>query len=263
MKNDKLLNAIGQVDDELIQEAETVIRPEGLGEKNKAVSIGWRRWGACAAALLVVAGLGYGALSQLHMGSTSSGSQETASYQEDAEIAAEDTAEAAAEAMESPQSEETAPAQGNSAAEKATVEDAESGDAQEGAYYSAQVNGTDLLLGGFSWSVVGEDGEVTSTISDSAFILDCKDLVPTVEGVGGTVTLTFDAAPDSLTAQAYPADSWGLSWDEAEATDLTVDGLTVTLPDSTSGWIVVATAEWADSGDSTPYGTCSYYFAVE
>lgn len=53
MKNDKLLDAIGQVDDSLIDEAEHVRR----APKPKPTPSFWRRWGSLVATLILVIGL--------------------------------------------------------------------------------------------------------------------------------------------------------------------------------------------------------------
>jgi hypothetical protein len=57
----------------------------------------------------------------------------------------------------------------------------------------------------------------------------------------------------SLTAVAYPGDSWGS--DDAEPISLSVEGTTVYLPDGENDWILELTTTW--EGDD--YSGNAYY----
>ncbi len=117
MREEKLLEAIGEIDDRLIEEA-------APGKKKKARHINWFRYGSIAACFLLVVILVYGA-STIRMGSKEESAADTAApeefIQEDAAIEEsaveeEAAAEAPAETDEVP-AEEEAPAMEEAPAE--------------------------------------------------------------------------------------------------------------------------------------------------
>lgn len=133
MREEKLLEAIGEIDDRLIEEA-------APGKKKKVIHINWFRYGSIAACFLLVIILAYGA-STIRMGSKEESAADAAAPEEfiqedttveESAIEEEAAAEAPAETEEAP-AEEEAP-EGEVPAEEAPAEDApaeEEGPAEE------------------------------------------------------------------------------------------------------------------------------------
>ncbi len=266
MKNDKLIDAIGRVDDDLIEEAETMTNPEGLPEKNgsRILRGPWKELLPTAAVILLVVGLGFSMFTWGGFGSGSSsssaGPDSSTAYEESTTEASSEDAEEV-EAGEDTVGSSEIPIETEAAGEEAeeaeeTQESASTSEPDFPGPLPAYIGETELLLGNYTWT----NGDETAAPYD-AYILDCEDLVPVVQMTDGAVTLEFEEAPDDLTAICYPGDAWGLTDIEVASVELTVQGTTVYLPDSTSDWIVVATATW-DSWQSWS-GACEYWFVAE
>ena len=268
MRHDKLLDAIGQVDDSLIDEAEYILR---FPKQKKAV-IHWGRWAATAAALALVIGLGYGAMTRFPMGMGGSGSAASSSTDNAAEAPAEAPAGDSAEGDSSYSSSENGIWEETPAAEMPEIAaPAESAPAEEKAPAgevevitltdppTLYVSGTAIRSGNYEWTSPDGD-EMRTVIACGASPLDKEETITRIS-LPASRMVFLDIAEDGLTdisAYCYPGDSWGN--DQAEPVELAVDGTTITLPDSTQDWIVVVNMTWEAE---TYHGRAEYDFLIQ
>jgi hypothetical protein len=251
MKQEKLMDAIGQVDDRLVEEAEQVTRLSG-GQIPRRTN--WKRWGGLAALLVLVIGIWAGGTglrnwnenqysgssssdmaASVNEGTTADGSEIAESEEaapEDAEPAAGDTVESA---------EEESAAEDQSQAQGAVTEPP-----------MLLVDGTQLALrsGSYDWTVEDGSGSAHTVIACGADVLQMEDTIDVLSDWDSD-QLTFTAAEGnltSLTAVAYPGDSWDS--EDAEPITLTVEGTTVYLPDGENDWILELTTTWEGEGYS-------------
>ncbi|MCD8085825.1 MAG: hypothetical protein LUF28_05800 [Clostridiales bacterium] len=254
MKHEKLLDAIGQVDDDLVREAEEVKAlavPHASGQ--------WKRWTALAAVAVLAVGLFWArawvdsAVSADTAGvatAEDSASQEAADgdyVQESAEAAEGEDTQESAEATEevTPVESEGLPllsvrgADGQTTVEGETLQTA----AEDALTEADEEDGIDAAS--------DEMAEDTDGVS-SGGAEDSENLpAVTYDPALGTVTLTFDGeAPASVTAVCTSADSGG-------ETVLTVTDGVLTLPEGGGSWRVTVTAQW-ENGER-----CAYTFRAE
>lgn len=257
MRNGKLLDAIGQVEDSLIEEAERVTR----FPKPRRNGIPWKKWGGIAAALILVAGIGCGALSQRGFwgsGSSSSDSSGVASSEiaQEAESAVQEQGDMTAETPapeEAPAEEEPATAEGSgSEAEDYTYAETEELLTDPPVLY---VSGTAVRSSNYRWSVSPDE----TVIACGPLVLETEETITAVE-VSGQAPLTLrtvETGLKSISAFCYPGDSWGN--DQAEPVELAAEGMEITLPDDSSDWILVVTLTWETENYN---GEASYDFVV-
>ncbi len=279
MRNDKLLDAIGQVDDSLIDEAEH-IRRFPMPQKASAP---WKRWAGMAAALILVVGLGYSTLifGPHFLGSFSGASSgapvdnempagdiaaESDGYSmEKSDVSAETPTESIA--MESGSGwgadDPTVNASAEDIPEEAVMEDVpdnNAGDLKDMTQPpKLYVSGTAILSGNSEWTIShGEEKE--TLIACGASPLDKQDTITRIR-LYGADTVKFETVDDGLkeaSAYCYPGDSWGN--DQAEPIELAVEGHVITLPDNSQDWILVVTLTWEDENYS---GRAEYDFLVQ
>jgi hypothetical protein len=251
MKHDKLLDAIGQIGEDTVQEAEEakLTRRETRGGK-----AAWKRVAGLAAAILLVAGIGLG-LPQM-----SGGSSSTDTTADMAAPAEEEISEAASADTE--ESVETAGCDVAVAAPEDTTEAAPEDEANQSSTATADgetlltqppevtISGTDLVLstGNYEWTLT-EGEEASTAIGCGTFVLDEEDTIATLS-LQGEDTFSFQTEGQwtEATALCYPESGW--SETDAESIPLTVTGNTVTLPDATQNWIVVLNLTWDGEGYS-------------
>jgi hypothetical protein len=107
-----------------------------------------------------------------------------------------------------------------------------------------------LRSGSYDWTVEDGSGSAHSVIACGADVLQMEDSIDTISDWDSD-QLTFTAAEGnltSLTAVAYPGDSWDS--EDAEPISLTVEGTTVYLPDGENDWILELTTTWEGEGYS-------------
>lgn len=256
MKHDKLLDAIGQVEDSLIEEAEQTRR----FPKAKIYHIHWGRWAATAAALALVIGLGYGAMTRFPMGSNSG--------------AAPGSMNSAAEA-----SEEAAPGDGNYSLDSSGSGASGGNPAEEPAAEAPAaevptgeveiitltepptlyVDGTAIRSGNYEWTSPAGN-EMQTVIACGPAPLDQEETITRISLPASRLVI-LDIPEEGLTeisAYCYSGDSWGN--DQAEPVELAVDGTTITLPDSTQDWIMVVNMTWEAE---TYHGSAEYHFLIQ
>jgi hypothetical protein len=243
MKHDKLLDAIGQIGEDTVQEAEEakLTRRETHGGK-----AAWKRVAGLAAAILLVAGIGLG-LPQLSGGSSSTDTtadMAAPAEEEISEAASDDTEEAAQAA--SGDSTEAAPEDEANQSSTATAD----GETLLTQPPEVTISGTDLVLstGNYEWTLT-EGGVASTAIGCGTFVLDEKDTIATLS-LQGEDTFSFQTEGQwtEATALCYPESGWEET--DAESIPLTVTGNTVTLPDGTQNWIVVLNLTWDGEGYS-------------
>ncbi len=224
MRHERLLDAIGQVDGDLVQEAEevkTLAVPHTSGH--------WQRWAALAAVAVLAVGLFW---ARAWMGSV------TSSDSAMMDAAAEDTA-----------TEEAAEEQ---VAEEEAVE-----------YEESSVSGQASTLWPPLLSVRGSDGQAV-TVAGEAVETAAEDALPDAGEEGGTdaasaesakdteglPTVTYDPAQRTLAltleddAASVTAVCTGAG--SGEETVLTITDGVLTLPEGGEGWLVEVTVQWAD-----------------
>lgn len=259
MKHEKLFDAIGQVDDDLVREAEEVKAlavPHASGQ--------WKRWTALAAVAVLAVGLFW-----VRAWVDSAVSADTAGF-----VTAEDSA-----------SQEAADGEADGDYVQESAEAAEGEDTQEDAEATEEVTPVEseglplLSVLGSDGQAVTVEGETLQTAAEDALTeadgedgidaasdemaedtdglnsgdAEDSESLPTVtyDPALGTVTLTFDGeTPDSVTAVCTPADSDG-------ETALTVTDGVLTLPEGGGSWRVTVTARW-ENGER-----CVYTFRAE
>ena len=262
MKHDKLLDAIGQVEDSLIGEAEQTRR----FPKAKIYHIHWGRWAATAAALALVIGLGYGAMTCFPIGRGGSGSAASSSTDNTAEVPAEAPAGDPAEGDSSYSSSENGIWEDTPAAEMPEIavpaESAPAGGLEIITLTeppTLYVDGTAIRSGNYEWT--SPDGnEMRTVIACGASPLDKEETITRIS-LPASRLVFLDIAEEGLTeisAYCYPGDSWGN--DQAEPVELAVDGTTITLPDSTQDWIMVVNMTWEAE---TYHGSAEYHFLIQ
>ncbi len=224
MRHERLLDAIGQVDGDLVQEAEevkTLAVPRTSGH--------WQRWAALAAVAVLAVGLFW---ARAWMDSV------TSSDSAMMDAAAEDTA-----------TEEAAEEQ---VAEEEAVEAAE-----------GSVSGQASALWPPLLSVRGSDGQAV-TVAGEAVETAAEDALPDAGEEGGTDAASAESAEDTEGLPTVPYDpaqrtlALTLEDDAAfvtavctgagsgEETVLTVTDGVLTLPEGGEGWLVEVTVQWAD-----------------
>jgi hypothetical protein len=220
MKHEKLMEAIGQVDDRLIQEAEEVT--------TLSTAPNWRRWGALAASLAVVVGLGVFALHTLPQGNG------------DGAFSVADQATGESNVMQ--ESAEGLPEQ------EPAPPDA---DGETDALPSLTVLGA----GGQTWTVAGTatgnpasdavTDRVAGSESDAQVAEDVEASAASQAGdtlhwgAEGTLTLRFgEETPMQVTACWYPLDG---SQDGVET--VVTDGV-LRVPDTATAWLVTVCVQW-------------------
>jgi hypothetical protein len=257
MKQEKLMDAIGQVDDRLVEEAEQVTRLSG-GQITRRTN--WKRWGGLAALLVLVIGIWAGGTGLRNWSenqySGSSSSDMAASVNEGTTADGSEIAESEEAAPE-----EAEPASGDteeSAEEESAAEDqsqAQGADKSQATLTEPPmllVDGTQLALrsGSYDWTLEDGSGSAHTVIACGADVLQMEDTIDTISDWDSD-QLTFTAAEGkltSLTAVAYPGDSWDS--EDAEPISLTVEGTTVYLPDGENNWILELTTTWEGEGYS-------------
>lgn len=253
MKHEKLLDAIGQVDDDLVQEAEVVktlslSRPSGH----------WKRWGALAAAAVLVIGLVWAAprLNGVWLGGVSADTaaqetvEEAAGEDPEQEEAAEDTEGAA------PAESDGAPlllvrgADGQSVAVEGETAQTEAESAPADA---VEDSGTDGIGASGAASSFGTDDASTDSTeeSDSTVSEGCAEdaeglPVVTYDQTRRTLALTLDG--EALTSVAAVC----VSERSGEEVALVVTDGVLTLPEGGEAWTVTVTVQQED-------GTASVY----
>ena len=274
MKHDKLLDAIGQVEDSLIDEAEEIRR----FPKAPITHIHWGRWAATAAALALVIGLGYGAMTRFPIGMGGSGSAASSSTDNAAEAPAESAAGEEslqdsdnlyassegdpAEAGQTLEPPEDWASNGNSESAETPAAEAPAGEVEIITLTdppTLYVSGTAILSGNYEWTSPDGD-EMRTVIACGSSPLDKEETITRIS-LPASRLVFLDIAEDGLTdisAYCYPGDSWGN--DQAEPVELAVDGTTITLPDSTTDWIVVVNMTW---NAETYHGNAEYHFLIQ
>ncbi|MCD7917835.1 MAG: hypothetical protein LUF84_05195 [Clostridiales bacterium] len=256
MKHDKLLDAIGQVDDDLVREAEEVKAlavPRASGH--------WKRWTALAAVAVLAVGLFW-----VRAWVDNAVSADTAGF-----VTAEDSA--SQEADEGDETQECAEAaEGDDTQESTEAADGE--DTQEDAEAIEEVTPVEseglplLSVQGADGQTLTVEGETLQTAAEDALTeADGEDDIdaasdetaedtdglnsgdtedrsglPTVtyDPALGTLALTFSGeAPASVTAVCTSADGNG-------ETALAVTDGVLTLPEGGGSWRVDVTVQWAD-----------------
>ncbi len=246
MKHERLLDAIGQVDGDLVREAEDV---KTLAVPRPAVH--WQRWAALAAAAVLAVGLFW---ARAWVGSVTGS---------DSACDAAEADSVSQEAADAPEDAATAEAAEEDVAEDEFVEEEESGISGQASQLwlpLLSVQGSD----GQAVTVAGETAETAAedTLTDadeengidaaSAESAEDADSVDgSAEDTEGLPTVTYDparrtlalalegGAPASVTAICIGADSGG------EATLIITDGV-LTLPEGGEDWLVEVTVQWAD-----------------
>ncbi len=255
MKHEKLLDAIGQVDDDLVREAEEVKAlavPHASGQ--------WKRWTALAAVAVLAVGLLW-----VRAWVDSAVSADTAGF-----VTAEDSA--SQEAADGDYVQESAEA----AEGEDTQEDAEATEevtpVESEGFPLLSVQGADgqtLTVEGETLQTAAEDA-LTEADGEDGIDAASDEMAEDTDGLNsgdaedsespptvtydpalGTVTLTFDGeTPASVTAVCTSADSDG-------ETTLTVTDGVLTLPEGGGSWHVTVTAQW-ENGER-----CVYTFRAE
>ncbi|MCD7856786.1 MAG: hypothetical protein LUG55_03130 [Clostridiales bacterium] len=224
MRHERLLDAIGQVDGDLVQEAEevkTLAVPRTSGH--------WQRWAALAAVAVLAVGLFW---ARAWMDSV------TSSDSAMMDAAAEDTA-----------TEETAEEQ---VAEEEAVEDEESSVSGQASTLWPPLlsvrgsNGQAVTVAGEAVETAAEDalpdaGEEGGTDAASAESAEDTEGLPTVtyDPAQRTLALTLEDDSASVTAVCTGAGS-------GEEAALTVTDGVLTLPEGGEGWLVEVTVQWVD-----------------
>ena len=108
------------------------------------------------------------------------------------------------------------------------------------------------LRGSWSWTVREGEDQYSSTISDSAHPLECREMTPQLTTAEPQAHLSFPLEPDTLTAQCWPESAWGDEYAQGEAA--AVEGYALTL--NPGGWIYEVRAGWDRMPDFE--GTSSY-----
>ncbi|MCD8367177.1 MAG: hypothetical protein LUC48_04040 [Clostridiales bacterium] len=238
MKHEKLLDAIGQVDGDLVQEAENV--------KTLAVprsSNHWKRWTALAAVAVLAVGLFWARAWMDSVTGSDFATAEDAATEEAAEeeAAGEETVDAQEGGFSGQASLLWPPllsVQGSDgqlvtvAGETIETEDALTGAEEDSGADTASAE-----------SAADSDGVTSNDSAEDEVELFIVRYDPTLR----TLVLTFDGeAPASVTAVCAAEDG-------GEEIALTVTDGVLTLPDG-EGWLVTVTAQWADGE------TCVYAF---
>ena len=96
------------------------------------------------------------------------------------------------------------------------------------------------LRGGWSWTVREGNDQYSSTISDSAHPLECREMTPQLTTAEPQAHLSFPLEPDTLTAQCWPESAWGDV--SALGEEAAVEGDALTL--NPGGWIYEIRAGW-------------------
>jgi hypothetical protein len=256
MKQDELMDAIGQVDDRLVEEAEQV---KHLSGGNSTRRPNWKRWGGLAALLLLVIGIWAGGTGlrswNQNQFSGSSSSDKAAIVDEGITADGNEIAEAEEEAPE-----DAEPASGDTAesAEEESSEAAQSGsdhnkDAAEALTEPPvlSVDGTQLALRSstYEWTLEDGSGSARTVIACGAGVLEMEDTIDVLsDWDSDQLTITAVDGLTSLTAVAYPGDSWNS--EDAQPITLDVEGTTVYLPDGENDWILELTTTWEGDGYS-------------
>ncbi len=290
MNQEKLQDAIGLLEDDLIEEVDR-LRQERDREKNftdissltenKPSSISklsrhrkFVRWGSLAASLCVLVGASY----FWAMG----GLKNTDDSAMDHFFISAEKEEAQNMEIYPGQEAPVVSDEANSAAGSKAPETAEttSKDTQEMKPTDSAVEPPSLLLltaateqttgagipgtrGGYHWTFENEDGTTTATIADSPHPLLWEDFINRFQTTDPTVAMKFTNAPgtpESITVQCWNEKHWGDVNAESEmlisfATDLTLTKPTLTLKEGT--YIYLVTVQW-DRG-SVDYAFCATY----
>ncbi|MCD8143634.1 MAG: hypothetical protein LUD83_10285 [Clostridiales bacterium] len=235
MRHEKLLDAIGQVDGDLVQEAEevkTLAVPHTSGH--------WRRWAALAAVAVLAVGLFW---ARAWMDSVAG--SDSAMIDAAAEDAA--TAEAAEEDV----------------AEDEFVEEEEggiSGQASQLWLPLLSVRGSDgqaVTVAGEAVETAAEDaltdaGKEDGTDAASAESAeDAGSVDASAEDTEVLPAVTYDPAQRTLALTLEEDDAASVTavctgTDSGEETVLTVTDGVLTLPEGGGGWLVEVTVQWAD-----------------
>ncbi len=255
MKHEKLLDAIGQVDDDLVREAEEVKAlavPRASGQ--------WKRWTTLAALAVLAVGLFW-----VRARVNSTVSADTAGF-----VTAEDSA--SQEAADGDYVQESAEADEGEDVQESAEAAEEAAPVESEGLPLLSVQGADgqmLTVEGETLQTAAEDalteadgeGGINAASDETAEDTDGLSSGSTEDGSGlptvtydpalGTVTLTFDGeTPASVTAVCTSADSDG-------ETALTVTDGVLTLPEGGGSWHVTVTAQW-ENGER-----CVYTFRAE
>ncbi len=242
MKHEKLLDAIGRVDGDLVQEAEDV--------KTLAVprtSNHWRRWAALAAVAVLAVGLFW---ARAWMGSvTGSDTAADAAAEDAATGETAEEAEAADEGGSSGQASVLWPpllsVQGSDGQPVTVAGEAVETEAEDALTGAEGESGTDAAS--------AESAEEESGMDAEDYRTEDAEGLPTVtyDPAQRTLTLTLEEDDSaSVTAVCTNEDSGG------EAVLIVTDGV-LTLLEGGDGWLVEVTVQWADGE------TCVYVFWAE
>lgn len=113
------------------------------------------------------------------------------------------------------------------------------------------------LRGGYSWTVYLEDGTAEATIADSAYPLDCQELLTCLETTEPTAQLEFQVPPTEIeSVHCWSNDEFGNPTAESEAVEWNSQTISL-LP---GGHVYEVTARWEGEGYE---GNVSYSFWID
>ncbi len=231
MRHERLLDAIGQVDGDLVQEAEevkTLAVPRTSGH--------WQRWAALAAVAVLAVGLFWARAWMDSVTSSDSAMMDAAAEDTATEEAAEEQV-AEEEAVEGEES--SVSGQASTLWPPLLSVRGSDGQAVTVAGEAIETAAEDALPD--AGEEDGTDAASAESTEDKAESADDMESLPTVpyDPAQRTLALTLEDDAASVTAVCTGAGS-------GEETVLTITDGVLTLPEGGEGWLVEVTVQWAD-----------------
>lgn len=122
-------------------------------------------------------------------------------------------------------------------------------------------NKIEALRGGYKWTVYNKDGTGTSTTTDSAHPLECKEIMPTIiKKEDDFVKLKFEVEPKSVFVRVWSDKYWGdVENAEKNLFEVTVHNNVINLLDNEAGVIYEVFATWELEGYYNGDSLYSFY----
>ncbi len=109
---------------------------------------------------------------------------------------------------------------------------------------------------GCSWSYLDSGGEWQGIAADAVHPLECQEILTPITAQGESVALTFDIAPDEVSAECWSDENFGDPAAAPESAPLTENTLAV----QPGGYVYEVTAKWNSSEEYG--GEASYYLYI-